>query len=114
MPKINPDSNASADGMEGIVTHATGKLSELDPSKDVDGEVYPEFESDERDISKEEERAPGDNEPRLLGRDHNDVPASDARMPDADTKEVASSPGNSSSASPKNSASTNAKKNNPR
>lgn len=107
MPKINPDSNASAEGMEGIVTHATGKLSELDPSRDVDGSVYPEFESDERELEDHDSDANG---PHLTGRDHNDVPASDAKTPDAETKEAASSPGNSSSASPKNSASTSAKR----
>ena len=112
MPKINPDSNASAAGMEGIVTHATGKLSELDPSRNVDGTVYEEYESDERPELADGESDP--NGPHLFGRDHNDVPAGEARMPDEDTKGVASSPGNSSSASPKNSASTSAKKTSPR
>jgi len=102
MPKINPDSNASAEGMEGIVQHATGKLSELDPSRDVDGSVYPGFESDEREIEDEERE-----EPRV---DPDGPRAAEARMPDEDTKEAASSDGSSSSASQRSNANTSAKK----
>lgn len=56
MPKIDAQGNATAYGMEGIVENAEGGLSELDPSRNVDGSTVDGFESDERPYLKDEER----------------------------------------------------------
>ncbi len=58
MPKTNDASGATYEGHEGVVEHAGGYastrrpdgLSELDPSRNLDGTVVEGFESDEREI----------------------------------------------------------------
>jgi len=54
MPKSN-HGGATYYGNEGIVEDANGRLSQLDPSRNVDGSVVDGFESDERDLSPVED-----------------------------------------------------------
>lgn len=53
MPKVSGSGNATAYGQEGHIVGADGVLSELDPSRNVDGSVVDGYESDERDLSEE-------------------------------------------------------------
>ncbi len=48
MPKTNHEGSTYY-GADGLVDHADGKVSQLDPSRNVDGGVVDGFESDERD-----------------------------------------------------------------
>jgi hypothetical protein len=57
MPKTNY-AGATYAGHEGIVENAVGELSQLDPSRNVDGSVVDGFESDERELDEREEVAP--------------------------------------------------------
>lgn len=57
MPKTNDATGATYAGYEGVVEHAggfgstrPGGLSQLDPSREVDGSVTEGFESEEREI----------------------------------------------------------------
>jgi hypothetical protein len=66
MPKTNDATGATYQGYEGVVEHAGGRastryeeealrgLSQLDPSRRVNGEVVEGFESDERQIEPRE------------------------------------------------------------
>lgn len=82
MPKTNDATGATYDGYQGVVEHAGGAgstrpggLSELDPSRNIDGSVVDGFESDEREISEEE--------PNALGADVTPIaPASEGDEPD--------------------------------
>jgi hypothetical protein len=56
MPKVSASGAATAYGQEGIVRNAEGGLSELDPSRNLDGTPVDGFTSDERDLSNAEER----------------------------------------------------------
>jgi hypothetical protein len=67
MPKTNDATGATYAGYEGVVEHAGGRgassrpggLSQLDPSREVDGKLTEGFESDERDISDREDAVTG-------------------------------------------------------
>ncbi len=48
MPKTNHEGSTYF-GAEGLVDHADGKVSQLDPSRNVDGTVVDGYESDDRD-----------------------------------------------------------------
>lgn len=66
MPKTNDATGATYDGYEGVVEHAGGRastryeeealrgLSQLDPSRRVNGEIVEGFESEEREIEPRE------------------------------------------------------------
>jgi hypothetical protein len=57
MPKTN-HGGATYYGHEGIVENARGELSQLDPSRNVDGSVVDGFESDERQLEDRENGQP--------------------------------------------------------
>jgi hypothetical protein len=120
MPKTNDVTGATYEGHEGIVEHAGGRgstrlggLSEVDPSRELNGSVVEGFESDEREIEEREGGAPA--EPQLLPAEPDreskpleeteEEPARDAseRRQRSETpateKEVPSSRGSSSAAS---------------
>lgn len=119
MPKVSASGQATAYGLEGIVRNAEGNLSELDPSRNLDGTAVDGFESDERDDLKDEKREVlgEDSEPRVqageqerldaaneraasasLTEKYGDAPAEPAQPVD-DEKDGASSRGNSSQTS---------------
>lgn len=56
MPKTNDATGATIYGNEGIVQAATGRLDQVDPSRNPDGSVIEGFESDEREIEEPRER----------------------------------------------------------
>jgi hypothetical protein len=56
MPKNDAQGRATAYGSEGIIRNAEGGLSELDPSRNLDGTAVDGYESDERDLSGADER----------------------------------------------------------
>lgn len=58
MPKTNDNTGATYAGQEGIVEHADGSLSELDPSRNVDGSPVDGFQSDEDETPDEEPEQP--------------------------------------------------------
>lgn len=53
MPKTNYG-GATYAGHTGIVENAAGELSELDPSRNVDGSVVDGYESEDRDLKDED------------------------------------------------------------
>lgn len=56
MPKVSGSGNASAYGQEGHIVGADGVLSELDPSRNVDGSVVDGYTSDEEPAGEEGEQ----------------------------------------------------------
>lgn len=88
MPKTNDETGASYEGHEGVVSHADGRLSEVNPERNLDGSLidgdHPNVEAVERD-----EPVAEDDDLRLV----DDAPA------ESEEKEEKSSPGISSSTS---------------
>lgn len=134
MPKTNDATGATYAGYEGVVEHAggfgstrPGGLSQLDPSREVDGSVTEGFESEEREIEDREgapaadfgevhsvdpeKRSEAENAERRssdAARDEQrrEAEIESARTGEADKGGEQSSDGNSSSASSKTRASS--------
>jgi len=82
MGKINARGEATAAGMTGIVQNAEGKLSELDPSRRLDGTPVDGYESDERDFEDFEKRetpAGPDSEPQVEEHAQEEMDAANER-----------------------------------
>lgn len=132
MPKINAEGMPTSAGMEGHVLGADGREHEIDPSRNADGTVVDGYESDQRELKdRGQGEGPGvqdppvpteDNPAYREGRDadpqhpsDNDGNAQDQQREQAEQERQregggASSPGNSSPASPQKTASTRPKK----
>lgn len=64
MPKIDAEGRPTSAGMTGHVVNAASEIHEVDPSRNVDGTVADGYESDERELSDDENyQSPGVGEP---------------------------------------------------
>jgi len=83
MPKTN-HAGSTYYGHEGIVDHADGKLSQLDPSINYDGTVVDNFESDERELIDREGGGLADS---TLVRPTNEETDEQQNNPDGDDRD---------------------------
>lgn len=116
MPKTNDNTGATYAGYEGVVEHAGGPgstrpggLSELDPSRNLDGSVVDNFESDERELDDRDGPLSVVGEVRPVEQPTTAEPLADRDESGEASGGESSSAGDSSSASSKSSASTSAK-----
>jgi len=101
MPKAN-HGGATFYGYEGVVLDSHDRPSELDPSRNVDGSVVDGYESDERDLTDRKDEAPAVpvDAPVPAESEKPDEQDDESESADKGEKEVPSSPGHSSKASP--------------
>lgn len=105
MPKTNVN-GATYAGNDGIVEDAVGRLSQLDPSRNLDGSVVDGFESDEREIEADDVQ---EKDLRADSTTVTPITEDDDASEDEPAEAVKSSVGNSSTTSSQSNAKTSAK-----
>lgn len=85
---------ATFDGHAGIVSHADGRLSELDPSVNLDGTVVDGYESQEREVDGSERDTATlvpDHEPVAQDSEQDQEELVSTLVPPADSEDAATS-----------------------